>query len=234
MTPLPHQTASSTAPSPRTTVRRKPARARYDAAALHAVLDAALICHIAFVEAGCVHSLPMLGWRVGAHFYVHAARKGRLAAALEAGECALSVARVDGLVLARSAYRHSLNYRSAVIYGRFVAVDDPAAQQAAYAALVDHLVPGRSAAVRAPSAGELGATRLLRLPLAEAAVKCRTGGVDEIPGDLAWPAWAGVVPLVLGAGEPLPAADCGPYPAPGRPGFLAIPEASEGMGDDGP
>lgn len=208
-------------PSARTTLRRKPQRGRYDAATIHAILDAALVCHVAFHEGGSVHSLPTVCWRVADHLYIHGARNGRLCAALLAGECAVSVALVDGLVLARSAFRHSMNFRSVVIYGQFAAVDDADTARAAYAALVDHVSPGRSLLVRAPSPAELAGTCLLRLPLAEAAAKVRSGGVEDNPDDLAWPAWAGVVPLTLQAGPLLPQPDCGPFPAPQPPAFLA-------------
>lgn len=201
-------------PSQRTTLRRKPARGDYDKGALHAVLDVAPVCHIAFNEGGSVHSLPMLGWRLGDDWYIHAARNSRIATALLAGECSVSVAVLDGLVLARSAFRHSMNYRSAVIYGRFVPVDDPVAQHTAYAALIDGLVPGRSAWVRPPSPAELSGTCLLRLPLQEAAVKRRSGGPLDSPDDLSWPVWAGVVPLAVQAGALQPEPESAAYPPP--------------------
>lgn len=207
-------------PTERTTVRRKPSRAHYSAARITEIVDAALIAHVAFNDAGSVHSIPVVCWRLGGALYIHGARNSRMTAALLAGECALSIALVDGLVLARSAFHHSMNYRSVVVYGHFVAVDDEPEQLAAYAALVDHVSPGRSALVRAPDRAELAGTRLLRLSLDEAAAKIRDWGVEDAEADLAWPVWAGVLPLRTLAGEALAESDCGPFPAPAVPAFL--------------
>ena len=114
----------TTAPSPRTEIRRKANRAHYDSAAICAIVDAAFLCHIAFSEGGSVHCLPTACWRDGDFLYVHGANNSRLINALLAGESSLCITHLDGLVLARSAFHHSMNYRSVVIYGQFVAVDD--------------------------------------------------------------------------------------------------------------
>lgn len=203
-----------TPPSPRTEVRRKPQRADYDPATVAAIIDQALICHIAFNEGGSVHCLPTACWRDGEYLYIHGANKSRLTNTLLAGECAVAITHLDGLVFARSAMRHSMNYRSAVIYGRFVAVDDLADKKTALAAFVEHVSPGRTASVREASPAELAGTRVLRLPLAEAAAKCRRGGPDDAADDLARPVWAGVVPLLAQAGKPQSEAGCAAFEPP--------------------
>lgn len=203
-----------TPPSPRTEIRRKPQRADYDPATVAAIVDQALICHIAFAEGGSVHCLPTTCWRDGDYLYIHGANNSRLTNALLAGECSVAITHVDGLVFARSAMHHSMNYRSAVIYGRFVAVDDPEDKKTALAAFVEHVSPGRMAVVREVSPAELAGTRVLRLPLAEAAAKIRRGGPIDAAGDLDRPVWAGVVPLAATAGTPRPEAYCEEYPTP--------------------
>lgn len=199
---------SQTAPSPRTCIHRKPQRGHYDAATIAAIIDSALICQIAFNEGGSVHCLPTACWRIGQALYVHGANNSRLTQTLLTTECAVCVAHVDGLVLARSAFHHSMNFRSVVIYGRFTAVDDPNDKQAALAAFVDHVSPGRSSQVRRPNAGELAGTRVLRLPLAEAAAKIRNWGVEDDARDLGLPVWAGVVPIAPRSGRLQPEDGC--------------------------
>lgn len=211
-----------TPPTPRTEVRRKPQRADYDPATVAAIVDQALICHIAFSDAGSVHCLPTACWRDGEFLYIHGANNGRLSRALLAGECAVAITHLDGLVFARSAMHHSMNYRSAVIYGRFVAVDDPAAKESALAAFVEHISPGRLAQVRGISPAELAGTRVLRLSLVEAAAKIRSGGPLDAEGDLGRPAWAGVVPLALQAGLPCPEPGTEEHLPPRLPAAIAI------------
>ena len=208
------------APSPRTEVRRKPQRARYDRATIEAIVDEALICHVAFSHGGSVHCLPMACWRSGEHLYIHGAANSRMASALLAGESSVCIAHLDGLVLARSAFHHSMNFRSVVIYGRFEEVTDPAVKAAEFAAFVEHVSPGRTPRVRAPSAAETAGTRLLRIPLREAAAKMRTGGVIDAEEDMDIPVWAGVVPLGLRAGCPEPDAGCAGMERPGIPGCI--------------
>lgn len=187
-------------PSQRTEVRRKSDRADYDRATIDAIVDEALICNIAFSHGGSVHCLPTSCWRVGDHLYIHGANNSRMAAALLAGECSVCIAHLDGLVLARSAFHHSMNFRSVVIYGRFEEVIDPEYKLAAFNAFVDFVSPGRSALVREPSAAEISGTKLLRISLHEAAAKMRSGGVIDADDDMAIPVWAGVVPLALQSG----------------------------------
>ena len=187
---------SGAAPTPRTRVRRLAENARYDGETVRRIVDAAWVCHIAFTDdAGSVHCLPMACWRLAGHLHIHGAKGSRLIKALQSGrEAAVTITHVDGLVLARSAFNHSMNYRSVAVYGRFEAV--PAEDKAAaLAALLEHLAPGRQEQVRAGSAQELAGTTVLRLSLAEAAAKVRSGPPIDDAEDLALPVWAGVLPL---------------------------------------
>ncbi len=206
--------------SPRTEVRRKPQRAHHDAATIRAVIDEALVCQIAFEQGGSVHCLPMACWRDGDFLYIHGANNSRLTRTLLEAECAVSITHLDGLVLARSAFRHSMNYRSVAIYGRFEAEDDPAAKAAAFRAFVEHVSPGRAARVRPPSPAELAGTRLLRIALTEAVAKIRNWGVEDAAEDMAIPVWAGVLPLALGVGPLQPEAGCAERQLPAAPAFI--------------
>lgn len=204
------------APTPRTRVRRAPRRAAYDRATIDAILDEALVCHVAFVHDGQPYAIPTLHARVGDTIYLHASAASRMARTLAAGAPAcLTATLVDGLVLARSAFHHSMNYRSAVVLGRPRALDDDAERLAALEALTERLVPGRWGEVRPPSRQELKGTHVLALPIEEASAKVRTGPpVDDEP-DHALPVWAGVVPLALVAGAPEPDPRLRPGVAPG-------------------
>ncbi|WP_374328429.1 pyridoxamine 5'-phosphate oxidase family protein [Azonexus sp.] len=210
------------APSPRTQIRRKPQRGHYDFATVAAIVDAAQICQIAFNEGGSVHCLPTASWRVGDHLYIHGASNSRLTRTLTGSDCSVCIAHLDGLVLARSAFHHSMNFRSVVIYGRFVAVDDPEEKKKALAAFVEHVSPGRSALVRAPTPAELAGTCVLRLPLDEAAAKIRHWGVEDDAGDLGIAVWAGVVPLHTAAGALLPDEDCAAFTEPALPDLVVL------------
>jgi nitroimidazol reductase NimA-like FMN-containing flavoprotein (pyridoxamine 5'-phosphate oxidase superfamily) len=195
---------SEQAPSPRATVRRKPQRARYDRCTIEAIVDAALVCQIAFNHAGSVHCLPMACWRQDGHLYIHGANNSRMTAALLAGECCVCVAHLDALVLARSAFRHSMNFRSVVIYGQFEEVSNPRLKAAAFDAFIEHISPGRAALVRAASPAEMAGTRILRIALDEASAKIRTGGAADTEDDLSIPVWGGVIPFHRQAGRPEP------------------------------
>ena len=208
-------------PSPRTEIRRKSDRADYERATIDAIIDEALICQIAFSHGGSIHCLPTSCWRVGDHLYIHGASNSRMATALLAGECSVCIAHLDGLVLARSAFHHSMNFRSVVIYGCFEEVVDPEDKLAAFNAFVDFVSPGRSALVRAPSAAEISGTKLLRISLTEAAAKSRSGGVIDAEDDMAIPVWAGVVPLSLRRGEAERDTRCETAEPPRLPAFLA-------------
>lgn len=198
---------ATTAPSARTRVRRKPERARYDADAVNAVVDAAVICSVAFQLDGAVHAIPTIHWREGEHLYIHGAKASRMLKALIDAEACITIALADGLVLARSAMHHSMNYRSVVVYGRFELLTDPLEKQRSLQALIDGLYPGRWDTLRPISDKELNATSVLRIPLTEASAKVRDSGVKDDEEDLAWPAWAGVIPLRTELGTPRAEAD---------------------------
>lgn len=198
------------AASPRSRVRRVPQRARYDRATVEAILDAALVCHLGFTDAeGQPYVIPTLHARVGDTVYVHGSSASRMIRTLAGGAPAcLTVTLVDGLVLAKSAFHHSVNYRSVVLLGRMTLVTGDAERRAALDAFVEQLVPGRTADARAANAQELKATQVVAMPLDEATAKVRTGGPVDDPDDLALPAWTGVIPLTMTPG--LPAGDPDP------------------------
>lgn len=193
-----------------TTPSRRSTRISYDRAAVHAVLDEALVCHVGFIVEGKPVVLPQLHARVGDQLYLHASTGARaMQAAITDGGLAVcvTVTLVDGLVLARSAFHHSINYRSVVIHGVATEVSDEADKRAALAALVDAVVPGRSAAVRGPSRKELAATAVLRLELESVSIKARTGPPVDDDSDLDLPYWAGVLPFTPTPGTPIPSPD---------------------------
>jgi nitroimidazol reductase NimA-like FMN-containing flavoprotein (pyridoxamine 5'-phosphate oxidase superfamily) len=187
----------------RTRARRLPERAAYDRATVHAILDEGFICHVGFVAGGQPYVIPTGYGRVGETVYLHGSTGSRLG--LRPGmEVCVTVTLLDGLVLARSAFHHSMNYRSVMALGRTRAVRDPQEKEAALRALVDHIVPGRSDQVRGADRRELAATAVLALPLDEVSAKVRTGPpVDDDP-DYDLPYWAGVLPLTLTPGDPVP------------------------------
>jgi uncharacterized protein len=191
------------APS-RTTVRRRAGRGRYARATIDAILDEGLIGHVAFVSDGQPYAMPMLYARAGEQIYLHGSPLSRLLGAL-AGEVpmCLTVTLLDGIVLARSAFHHSVNYRSVVVVGAGRAVREPAEKLAALRTLVEHVWAGRSADARGPSEQELEATELVALPLDEASAKVRSGPPVDAPEDYTLPVWAGELPLRLAVGAPL-------------------------------
>lgn len=204
--------------SARSTVRRLPARAAYDRPVVDAILDEGLVAHVAFVEDGSPRAIPMTFARVDDHLYVHGSPASRLLRSLRGGvELCLTVTLLDGLVLARSGFHHSMNYRSVVVFGRAAEVTERAEKIAALDALVERTVPGRSRAVRPVSARELAATLVLRLGLDEASAKIRRGPPVDDEADYTWPVWAGEVPLRLVPGTPIPDPRLAPglaFPAP--------------------
>jgi nitroimidazol reductase NimA-like FMN-containing flavoprotein (pyridoxamine 5'-phosphate oxidase superfamily) len=190
--------------SQRVRVRRLPKRAAYDRATIHAILDEALVCHLGFVHNAQPFVIPTLHARIGDRLYLHGSSASRMLGALADGVAAcVTVTLLDGLVLARSAFHHSVNYRSVVLLGTAVAVTDAAEKVAAMRAFTEHLVPGRWDDVRPPTDQEMKATSVLYLPLEEASAKVRTGPPVDDEEDYALQAWAGVVPLQLTAGLPL-------------------------------
>ncbi|GAA3814661.1 pyridoxamine 5'-phosphate oxidase family protein [Streptomyces phyllanthi] len=211
------------APTDRTVPTRAAQRASYDKDLVHAILDEGYVCHLGFVRDGAPVVLPTLYARVGERLYVHGStgsRPLRMTGQADPGlAVSLTVTHVDGLVLARSAFHHSINYRSVVVHGIAHRVTDPEEKRLALDALVDHVVPGRSRDSRPASAKEFAATSVIRLDLDEVSAKARTGGVNDEPEDLALPHWAGVVPLRKGYGTPLP--DPGLKPGTELPDYLA-------------
>ncbi|MGW4024700.1 pyridoxamine 5'-phosphate oxidase family protein [Streptomyces sp. NPDC005009] len=209
-------------PTERTVPTRSPDRAAYDKELVHAILDEGYVCHLGFVRDGAPVVLPTLYGRVGERLYVHGSTGSRpLRAAGQADPglpVCLTVTHVDGLVLARSAFHHSINYRSVVVHGLAYDVTDPEEKRQALDALIDHVVPGRAADSRPANKKELAATAVIRLDLNEVSAKLRTGGVNDEPEDLALPHWAGVVPLRKGYDTPL--ADPGLAPGTELPGYL--------------
>lgn len=182
-------------------LRRHPERGSYDRALAHAILDEALVCHIGYVHEGSPVVIPTAFVRVGDELIVHGAPGGRMLRALASGARACcTVSLVDGIVLARSAMHHSMNYRAVVAFGVARALRDPDEKRAALAALIEKCAAGRSALARPPSESELRATAVLAIPLHEASVKRREGGPLDREEDLAWPCDAGVIPLSMERG----------------------------------
>lgn len=210
-------------PTPRTTPTRYRERARYDRDTVHDILDEALICHLGYLGAGGPVVLPTTHARLGETLYLHGSSgSGPLLAARRAPSglpVCVTVTLVDGLVLARAAMHHSVNFRSVVVVGAARIVDDPAEKVRALRGLLDHIAPGRAADCRPPDARELAATGVLAVDLAEVSAKVRTGGPVDDPQDRALPHWAGVVPLRLTAKTPEPADDLEPTTP--LPGYLA-------------
>jgi nitroimidazol reductase NimA-like FMN-containing flavoprotein (pyridoxamine 5'-phosphate oxidase superfamily) len=183
--------------SARAKVRRKD-RANYDRTFVEAVLDECLLCHVGFVVQGQVYVIPTTYARVGETLYVHGAAASRLMKTLAEGiEVCLEVTILDGLVLAKSAFHHSMNYRSVVVFGRAREVTDLEEKRRALDAIVDHTEPGRAKVARAPNAKELNATRVLAVAIEEASGKSRAGGPIDDEEDMALDVWAGVIPVEL-------------------------------------
>ncbi|MEO3977423.1 pyridoxamine 5'-phosphate oxidase family protein [Streptomyces sp. CAU 1734] len=208
-------------PTERTVPTRSRERASYDRARVHAILDAAYLCHLGFVRDGAPVVLPTLYARVGDRVYLHGStgsRPYRMTAGPEAPglDVCLTVTHVDGLVLARSAFHHSINYRSVMMHGTARQVRDPEEKSAALDALVEAVVPGRAKDSRPANTRELAATAVLRLDLVEVSAKIRTGLPSDEPEDLDLPYWTGVVPLLTSYGTPVPAPDLAPS--------IAVPE----------
>ncbi|MFP5513515.1 MAG: pyridoxamine 5'-phosphate oxidase family protein [Alphaproteobacteria bacterium] len=200
--------------TPRTRPVRLGDRGSHDVALIHAIIDEAPICHVGFVDdaikghitgqgAPSPMVIPTIPWRVGDELMIHGASSSRMIRRLqEGGEACITLSLIDGWVLARSAFHHSVNYRSVMLFGRPRLVAEEAEKRAALDALMEKIEPGRSAKVRAPNVQELKATSVLAFPIAEASAKRRSGPPSDDPEDMAHPVWAGVVPLRLTAGDP--------------------------------
>jgi len=192
-------------PTPRTTLRRLPARGHFDRATVNAILDEALVCHVGFVSEGQPFVIPTIHARVGEQVFVHGSAASRMLKTLQGGvPVCLTATLVDGLVLARSAFHHSMNYRSVVVLGDAIAVTEEGEKWDALHAIVEHVAPGRWSEVREPSPKELAGTLVLRLPIEEASAKVRTGPPLDDEEDYALECWAGVLPLRLTPGTPVP------------------------------
>ncbi|MGY4928760.1 pyridoxamine 5'-phosphate oxidase family protein [Streptomyces sp. 900105755] len=191
----------------RTVPTRSAERASYDRELVHAILDEGYLCHLGFVRDGAPVVLPTLYGRVGEVLYLHGStgsRPLRMTGQADPGlAVCVTVTHVDGLVLARSAFHHSVNYRSVVVHGIAHQVTDPEEKSRALDALVDHVVPGRAADSRPANKRELAATAVIRLDLNEVSAKTRTGGANDEPEDMDLPHWAGVLPLRKGYDAPV-------------------------------
>ncbi len=182
---------------------RRPDRAIYDKAAVHAVLDEGLVAHVGFIDHDRPVVVPMVYGRVGDLFYLHGARAARFAKTMGAGvPVCVTVTLTDGIVVGRSAFHCSMNYRSVVLHGRALLVSDPAEAEGALAAVTDHLLPGRWAESRPMIDKELRATAVLRVEIEAASLKARSGPPADEPEDYALPFWAGVIPLRVAASAP--------------------------------
>jgi uncharacterized protein len=194
----------ATPPTRRVQVKRLPDRGSYDRSTVDAVLDEALICHLGFSVEGQPYVIPTIHARDGDRLYVHGSSASRMLRTLKAGVPAcLTVTIVDGLVMARSAFHHSINYRSVMVLGTALEVTDPKEKLAALHAVTDHVAPGRWEEVRPPTPDELRQTTVLRMGLDEASAKIRSGPPVDDPADVPLPVWAGVVPLRQVASPPV-------------------------------
>ena len=191
-------------PTERSAIRRLPQRGHYERATVNEILDEGFVCHVGFVLDGQPFVIPTGYARVGDVLYVHGARASRMLKALSGGaQVCITVTLVDGLVLARSAFHHSMNYRSVVVFGHARAVTDEAEKLTALRALTEHIAPGRWAETRQPNQQELNATSVLAVPLMEASAKVRVGPPVDDEEDYALKVWAGELPLRMTTSEPV-------------------------------
>jgi nitroimidazol reductase NimA-like FMN-containing flavoprotein (pyridoxamine 5'-phosphate oxidase superfamily) len=185
-------------------VKRLAKRAVYDKKQIHSILDEGFVCHVGFAVDGQPYVIPTGYARVGDHIYIHGSAASRMLRTLEQGlEVCVTVTLVDGFVLARSAFHHSMNYRSVVVLGKARLVTDPDEKVTALRSFTNHVVPGRWDEVRQPTAQELKSTTVLALPLEEVSAKVRTGTPIDDEEDYALPIWAGVVPIRMTVAEPV-------------------------------
>ncbi|MGB2667616.1 MAG: pyridoxamine 5'-phosphate oxidase family protein [Candidatus Acidiferrum sp.] len=195
----------------RTRVVREANRAVYDRDAIYKILDEGFVCHVGFATEGQPFVIPTMFARVGDDLYFHGSAASRMLRGLSSGlPVCITVTLTDGLVLARSVFNHSMNYRSVVVLGMAVAIDDPAEKLRALQAFTEKMLPGRWNHARQPNEKELKATSILKLPLTEVSAKVRIGGVEDDAEDYALPVWAGIVPLRLVADAPVRDERCDP------------------------
>jgi nitroimidazol reductase NimA-like FMN-containing flavoprotein (pyridoxamine 5'-phosphate oxidase superfamily) len=199
------ETRTSNSPSSaRTTIRRHRERGNYDRSVLYAILDEAFLCHIGFSEGDTTYVLPTGYVRVDDALYVHGASANHMLTALASSpQACVTVTLLDGLVLARASFNHSMNYRSAVIFSTGVKVEDLEEKLLAMTALVEHIVPGRTSDARPPTPEELRATLVVRLPIEEFSAKIRVGPPIDDEEDYDLPIWAGVIPLRMTSSPPI-------------------------------
>ena len=197
-------------PTLRTRVVREPDRGVYDREAVYRILDEGFICHVGFIVDGQPFVIPTSYGRSGDNLYIHGSAASRMLRNLDKGiPVCVTVTLLDGLVLARSIFNHSMNYRSVVLLGTATLVDDPAEKLEALRRLSEHILPGRWAESRQPNEKELKATFVLRLPITEFSAKVRQGPPIDDDEDYAFRTWAGVLPLQTVAGSPIPDERCG-------------------------
>ncbi len=194
---------ASYTPTDRTTVKRKRDRGTYDKGLVHGIIDEALICHVGFVVDEQPYVIPTIHTRVGESLYFHGAPANRMLKTMARGfQACVTMTLIDGLVMAKSAFHHSMNYRSVVVLGTAELVADNEEKKRVFDALVDHVAAGRADEARRPNASELRATLLLRMKLEEVSAKVRSGQATDDEEDLSFPVWAGVVPLSIVPGAP--------------------------------
>ena len=190
--------------TPRSRVKRLHERGRYDFDTVAAILDSGFLCHVGYVIDGKPYVTPTSYWREGDHVYWHGSSASRMLRTVQGGvECCLTVAHIDGLVLARSAFHHSINYRSVMLFGQAQKVEDPAAKLQVLENFVEYMYPGRWKDLRSVTEQELKATMVLHMPIEEGAAKIRTGHPVDDDEDYGWPVWAGIVPVRQVIGEPI-------------------------------
>lgn len=192
-----------TAPSQRARLKRAHKRGAYERSTIDAILDASPLAHVAYVFNGTPFVTPTLHWREGDHVYWHGSAASRMIEAANGAEVCLSVTLLDGFVLARSAFHHSANYRSVMLFGRPTLIADPVAKAERLKSFVDHLFPGRWETLRPMTESELKATSVLSLPISEASAKVRTGPPNDDEEDYALDVWAGVLPMRMQMLEPI-------------------------------
>ncbi len=191
--------------TPRTKVKRLPKRAVYNKKEIYEIIDESLLCHIGFVHEGQPYVIPTIQARIGTTLYVHGSAASRMLRSLGEGVPAcVTVTLLDGLVLARSTFHHSMNYRSVVILGSLELVSDPDVKRDVLEAIVEHVIPGRSEEARGPTDKELKATSVLAIEINEASAKIRSGPPGDDEEDYALPIWGGVLPVSLETGTPVP------------------------------
>lgn len=198
------------APSDRARIRRSPHQAGYDRATIDAILDACPVAHVGYVRDGAPFVTPTLHWRIGDQVYWHGSAASRMLRSVDGAQVCLTVTLTDGLRLARSGFEHSINYRSAMLFGQATLITDINAKSRHLHAMMDQMFPLRWPQLRPMTAQELKATAILSLTIDEASAKVSTGMPGDPPEDKSWPVWAGVIPVRQTLGQPQPDPDSPP------------------------